>query len=359
MSVSEAPVKAEYLNEISDSVAAMVTCTLQEQLAPILETIREHSKLLDWHSALLNHSTIMNRYNVGKLDDLRDLQTNVNYKLQFHIDPEDRKRPTYRGARPTPTVIAARTESPQKDNLAPSERSPFGSSSSVSSRDRTSSESPTGGMSSVTSAPDSPARQPTPVFEPPHASNSSLPPTPSQVTADGSGTAMTRRGLRRERAHDETPDPMWNSSRMIDLFEPIPTPTPAPPCIPPLAAVGPSTAGPSERAAGKKRKCEDDASEAPVNRSGSECDELERRKRKKDTTISTERIPIPESFLRVARLNIFGEPSLPGWGHLTSLTFGKFCFGCLACACMDHCLFLHNVIRCGWLTGILSAVWRE
>jgi len=77
MSASEAPVNAEHLAEISDSVAAMVACILQEQLAPILETIREHSRLLDLHSALLNHSTIMNRYNVGKLDDLRDLQTNV------------------------------------------------------------------------------------------------------------------------------------------------------------------------------------------------------------------------------------------------------------------------------------------
>ncbi|KAH9034883.1 hypothetical protein EDB85DRAFT_1889607 [Lactarius pseudohatsudake] len=98
----------------------MVACILQEQLAPILETIREHSRLLDWHSALLNHSTVMNRYNVGKLDDLRDLQTNVNYKLQFHIDPEDRKRPTYRGPQPTSapqsTAIAASTgSSPQKD----------------------------------------------------------------------------------------------------------------------------------------------------------------------------------------------------------------------------------------------------
>ena len=77
MSTSEAPVKANNLNEIGDSVAVMVACVLQEQLAPILEAICEHSRLLDWHSALLNHSTLMNRYNVGKLDDLRDLQTNV------------------------------------------------------------------------------------------------------------------------------------------------------------------------------------------------------------------------------------------------------------------------------------------
>ena len=76
-STSEAPVKADNLNEIGDSVAAMVACVLQEQLAPILEAVREHSRLLDWHSALLNHSTLVNRYNVGKLEDLRDLQTNV------------------------------------------------------------------------------------------------------------------------------------------------------------------------------------------------------------------------------------------------------------------------------------------
>ena len=77
MSTSEAHTKAQYLNEISDSVASMVAYLLQEQLVPILETIREHSRLLDWHSALLNHNAIMNRYNIGKLDDLRDLQTNV------------------------------------------------------------------------------------------------------------------------------------------------------------------------------------------------------------------------------------------------------------------------------------------
>ncbi|KAH9159767.1 hypothetical protein EDB89DRAFT_2045563 [Lactarius sanguifluus] len=300
MSVSEAPVKAEYLNEISDSVAAVMACILQEQLAPILENIREHSKLLDWHSALLNHSTVMSRYNVGKLDDLRDLQTNVNYKLQFHIDPEDRKRPTYRGARYTPAVIVARTESPQKDNFPASERSPSGGSSSVSPRDRTT--SPIGRMSSVTSAPDSPARQPAPVIDPPPATS---PPTPPQVTADGSGAPTTRRGLCRERAHDETPDPMWNSSRKID----VPAPAVPPSSYVPLpAAAGPSTARPSKKVAGKKRKREDDASlrgaasETPVDPSAPG-------KKRKDTTISTERIPIPESFLRVARLNIFGEPS--------------------------------------------------
>ncbi|KAI9432105.1 hypothetical protein H4582DRAFT_2102545 [Lactarius indigo] len=319
MSASEVPVKVEHLNEISDSVATMVACILQEQLAPILETIREHSKLLDWHSALLNHSTIMNHYNVGKLDDLRDLQTNVNYKLQFHIDPEDRKHPTYRGTpQPTPalrsTVIAARTESPQKENFPPSERPLACSSPSVSSRDRTS--SPTGGStSSVTSAPDSPTRQPTPVssYPPPPAAS---PPTPPQISADGSGAPATRRALRRERAHYEIPDPMWNSSRQIDLFEPVlasAVPSPSPPPPPPAAAAGPSAARPSERVAGKKRKRSDDgplgaAGEALVD-PGSECDEPERSKRMKDTTISTERIPIPESFLRVARLNIFGEPS--------------------------------------------------
>ncbi|KAH9176515.1 hypothetical protein EDB89DRAFT_1938455 [Lactarius sanguifluus] len=323
MSASEAPLNAEQLHEISDSVAAMVSCILQEQLAPILETIREQSRLLDWHSALLNHSTVMNRYNVGKLDDLRDLQTNVNYKLQFHIDPEDRKRPTYRGPQPTSapqsTAIATGTgSSPQKDAFPLSEGSPPDSSSQGCT------DSPIG----ISSAPDAPTRQLTPTFGPP-ASDSPSPPTPPKVATGGCGAPTTKRGLRRERAHDETPDPMWNSSRKIDLSEPVPAPVPPPPYVPPPAYANGATASrsetkeedtppaaaaqPSKKAAGKKRKRDDDNDDdgevrvdAPV--SGSECGKPER-KRKKDTTISTERIPIPESFLRLARLNIFGEPS--------------------------------------------------
>ncbi|KAH9054260.1 hypothetical protein EDB87DRAFT_113690 [Lactarius vividus] len=324
MSASEAPAKVEQLHEISDSVAAMVACILQEQLAPILETIREHSRLLDWHSALLNHSTIMNRYNVGKLDDLRDLQTNVNYKLQFHIDPEDRKRPTYRGPQPTsaPQSTATATStgpSPQKDAFPLSEGSPADSSS------RGCTDSPIG-TSSATSAPGAPACQLAPAFGPP-ASNSSSPPIPAKVAAAGCGAPTTRRGLQRERAHDETPDPMWNSSREVGLSERVPAPAPVPPppyVQPPANTNGatasrsetteedtPAAAQPSKKAAGKKRKRDEDGGrEARVDPpdSGSECGEPER-KRKKDTTISTERIPIPESFLRLARLNIFGEPS--------------------------------------------------
>lgn len=62
--------------------------------------------------------------------------------------------------------------------------------------------------------------------------------------------------------------------------------------------------------AGKKRQREDDTSLCAVDSSdpGPVRHEPER-KRKKDTTISTERLPIPEGFLRVARLNIFGDPS--------------------------------------------------
>ncbi|KAN0134035.1 hypothetical protein V8E53_008253 [Lactarius tabidus] len=229
MSTSEAPLKAENLNEISDSIAAMVACILQEQLAPILETVREHSRLLDWHSALLNHSTLMNRYNVGKLDDLRDLQTNVNYKLQFHIDPEDRKRPTYRGTPPTSVsqLVAVTT--------------------------RTNSSPQTG---------HSPPTPLSPLVPPPSCTDKAAAP------------------------HSETSD-----SAASQPSEPSPT------------------TRLSKRAAGKKRKREDDVSEAhTAGTSDPGCDEPER-KRKKDTTISTERVPISENFLRVARLNIFGEPS--------------------------------------------------
>lgn len=77
MSLAETPFKSGYPDEFSDAMANMTASILQEQLAPIIETLREHAKLLDLHAALLNHSTAMNRYNVGKLDDIRDFQNNI------------------------------------------------------------------------------------------------------------------------------------------------------------------------------------------------------------------------------------------------------------------------------------------
>ena len=128
---------------------------------------------------------------------------------------------------PKNTTIATSTNSsPQKDDSPPLDRcSPTYNSSSVSSQDRT--ESPSG-TSPKTSAPDPPTRQLTPAFEP-YASSL----TPPQVTADGCGAPTTRRGLRCKRAHDEIPDPMWNSSRKIDLSKLLPTPAPPPLCAPP------------------------------------------------------------------------------------------------------------------------------
>jgi hypothetical protein len=66
-----------YPDEFSDAMAEMTASILQEQLAPIVDTLREHARLLDLHAALLNHSTAMSRYNVGKIDDIRDFQNNV------------------------------------------------------------------------------------------------------------------------------------------------------------------------------------------------------------------------------------------------------------------------------------------
>jgi|HubBroStandDraft_3_1064219.scaffolds.fasta_scaffold556215_1 hypothetical protein len=69
--------QSAYPDEFSDSMANLMANIVQEQLAPVLETLRENAKLLDLHAALLNHSTAMNRYNVGKLDDIRDFQANI------------------------------------------------------------------------------------------------------------------------------------------------------------------------------------------------------------------------------------------------------------------------------------------
>ncbi len=77
MSSIETPLQTSRPDELSDAVAKMTASILEEQLAPIGETLREHARLLDLHAALLNHSTAMNRYNVGKLDDIRDFQNNI------------------------------------------------------------------------------------------------------------------------------------------------------------------------------------------------------------------------------------------------------------------------------------------
>ena len=77
MSPNEPATQSGYPDDFSDAMANMTASILQEQLAPILETLREHARLLDLHAALLNHSTAMNRYNVGKLDDIRDFQNNI------------------------------------------------------------------------------------------------------------------------------------------------------------------------------------------------------------------------------------------------------------------------------------------
>jgi hypothetical protein len=77
MSFIETSPQTSYPDEFSDTVAKVTASILQEQLAPIFETLREHARLLDLHAALLNHSTTMNRYNVGKTDDIRDFQNNI------------------------------------------------------------------------------------------------------------------------------------------------------------------------------------------------------------------------------------------------------------------------------------------
>lgn len=76
MSLIEA-LQTSYPDEFSEAVAKMTASILQEQLAPIVEKLREHARLLDVQTALLNHSTAMNRYNVGKTDDIRDFQNNI------------------------------------------------------------------------------------------------------------------------------------------------------------------------------------------------------------------------------------------------------------------------------------------
>jgi hypothetical protein len=81
----EPPLRSAYPDDFIDSLANLTTSVLQEQLAPIFQTLREHANLIDVLTALLNHSTEMNRYNVGKIEDIRDFQNNIKYLAFFPL----------------------------------------------------------------------------------------------------------------------------------------------------------------------------------------------------------------------------------------------------------------------------------
>jgi len=79
MPLFEPRFQSAYPDDFMDSLANLTASILQEHLAPIVQTLQEHAKLMDVHTALLNHSTVMNRYNVGKIEDIRDFQNNIKY----------------------------------------------------------------------------------------------------------------------------------------------------------------------------------------------------------------------------------------------------------------------------------------
>ncbi|KAH9978683.1 hypothetical protein BGW80DRAFT_1280391 [Lactifluus volemus] len=336
-----------HLDALSDVVAEMVSHLLQEQLAPILSTLKEHARLLDCHTALLNHSTVMNRYNIGKLDDLRELQNNENFMLQFCVRPERRSHPTYHNPPPAPRLRRTNTVVDVASSLlGPCPNRASGPLNEPSSSDSAESTDP----SPATSTPDGPARSPSPTPTEP----ASPPPTSPRAPAG-------HRRLRRERAFGDVSDPMWTTSRELDLDIVLPPPPPPPPYVMPpayteenptaqnaattmgaptpppsqsdIVASGPrrstpsapavatavtaprtgnpepvSEAGPSrlsERAAGRNAAAmmmmdEGDNAEA-LRTIGVRNDERERKRLRADTTISLERLPLSEELLERAR----------------------------------------------------------
>ncbi|KAF8502116.1 hypothetical protein F5888DRAFT_1669362, partial [Russula emetica] len=222
MSFIETSLQTSYPDEFSDTVAKMTASILQEQLAPIVDTLREHARLLDLHAALLNHSTAMNRYNVGKIDDIRDFQNNINFKLQFYVDPEDRWHPNYRNSR-TPSTSTSTETLPNTESRLPAADA------------HTQADEPThstaASSSPVAASPGLPSHPSTPAATE-HAD--SRPTTPRQELGDGfSVVPGPSRRLQRERPFSVAPDPMWNSSREIQPYEHLATYAPPPPYIQP------------------------------------------------------------------------------------------------------------------------------
>ncbi|KAI0256611.1 hypothetical protein BJV78DRAFT_1150608 [Lactifluus subvellereus] len=223
MSTSQVQPQAGHLDQLSDAVAVMVAHLLQEQLAPIVDTLREHARLLDFHTALLNHSTIMSRYNVGKLDDLRDLQNSVKRETVPHVS----QPPTPSGVRRTATVVDVASsllgDCPCLPDRVPG---PSGEPSSSQSTEPTN-PPPT------TNAPNVPARQATLPTE-----SATIPP-PSPMAAPSGN----RRLQRERRVGEAAGDPMWTTSRAIDIDARLPTPPPPPPYVLPPAYTDEDNAG--------------------------------------------------------------------------------------------------------------------
>ncbi|KAI9458537.1 hypothetical protein F5148DRAFT_1287362 [Russula earlei] len=367
----EAIFQSAYPDEFTDAMADVTASILREQLAPILKTLQEHAKLLDMHAALLNHSNAMNRYNVGKLDDIRDFQSNINYKLQFFIEPEKRWHPNYRNP---PVPIPP----PSTENVPPNAES-----------------------SLLGHAAGGPERPSTPATEP----VASRPSSPRQHLGDAFGVVpRPSHSLQRERPWNEPPDPMWNTMKAIDPETSIAAPAPPPPyervpdyeeqnppavaCPVPLVrapsapeegeeelaaallslraagkrrssvddevdADGPLPSGSSsdtktgddgdlgsslqvsEKARGKKRMRDDDHASDEEGPSGDPSEERGgagggRKRQKMDTRINTDRLVLDENVTMIARLGLVEQPPLRqrAWGAQKLKSMQRMFRGC-------------------------------
>ncbi|KAI0266716.1 hypothetical protein BC834DRAFT_969239 [Gloeopeniophorella convolvens] len=256
MSTPGSPSARDRIAEECDSIASLVASLLKEQLAPIIETLREHARVLDYHTALLNHHTVMAEYNVGKMEDLRDIQVNANYKLKDEVIGEKRAYPALTGqpvslARPdvpapvsatvtttTPAPPSRPEPDPPKEATAPRRKSlstpataptPAAPPQAESTHPRqaralrreTSTASSSGSSSGWSSGSIDGSRGTSP-------SSVGTARTPSPAPAPPpANPAPAGRPLQRERAVWQEPDAAWNTVRVLDVSSAQPSGAPS------------------------------------------------------------------------------------------------------------------------------------
>ncbi|KAF8268804.1 hypothetical protein EI94DRAFT_1726839 [Lactarius quietus] len=79
---------------LSELIKTKVTCLIQEHLKPIVSELAAQHQMLQTHSALLRYNHNVNDYQMGRLENLRDLEQSINFKVAGALAFDPWQHPT-------------------------------------------------------------------------------------------------------------------------------------------------------------------------------------------------------------------------------------------------------------------------
>ncbi|KAH9013269.1 hypothetical protein EDB85DRAFT_1899836 [Lactarius pseudohatsudake] len=79
---------------LSELIKAKVTSLIQEHLKPIVNELAAQQRMLQTHSALLKYNHNVNDYQMARLENLRDLEQSINFKVAGALGFDPWQHPT-------------------------------------------------------------------------------------------------------------------------------------------------------------------------------------------------------------------------------------------------------------------------